>query len=107
MTTRDAPVLNDPALARRLFWDCETAQIDLDAQADFVLGRSLEYGTLVAVRWCLEFYGRERIARFLRTRGLTTLSRKTLRFWVQLLGLEGEECFQTSSLASKRAFWNY
>ncbi|MEW6747614.1 MAG: hypothetical protein AB1486_33200 [Planctomycetota bacterium] len=60
MATADALVLNDTALARRLFWDCEPAQIDLEAHSDFVIGRCLEYGTLVTVRWCLRFYGTDR-----------------------------------------------
>ena len=101
------PFLLDASLRRRLFWDCDPARLDLEGQADFILGRCLEYGTLETARWCLRRYGGGRMAGFLRGRGMAVLSRKTILFWAQILGLEGEECFRTSSLASKRAFWNY
>ncbi len=90
-----------------LFWDCRPDTIDVQAQAPFVLERILEYGSLPAVRWALTTYGVERMKQFLRGRGVRTLSRKTLSFWTLLLGLEGEECFERSSLARSRPFWNY
>ncbi len=43
-------------------------------------------------------YGAGRIKDFLRQRGVRTLSRKTLNFWITLLGLEREPCFEKSSL---------
>ena len=49
----------------------------------------------------------KRVAEFLRGRGVRTLSRKTLGFWTLLLGLEGEPCFGTSSLARSRPYRNY
>lgn len=73
----------------------------------FVLERILEYGSLAAVRWALNTYGIGRVKEFLRNRGVRTLSRKTLSFWTLLLDLEGEECFERSSLNRNRPFWNY
>jgi hypothetical protein len=96
-----------PAEFRPLFWDVRPEEIDPDAHAPFVLERLLEYGSLAAVRWTLRAYGRDRIADFLRGRGRRTLSRKTLAFWTLILGLEGEECFQTSSLRCSRPLWDY
>lgn len=79
----------------------------MEAHAPFVLERVLEYGSLAAVRWALQVYGTERIKGFLRNRGVRTLSRKTLSFWTLLLNLEGDACFERSSLSRSRAFWNY
>jgi hypothetical protein len=90
-----------------LFWDCRPEAVDPQAHAPFVLERVLEYGSLAGARWALRTYGIERITSFLRTRGVRTLSRKTLSFWTVLLGLEGEACFQRSSLDRSRPFWNY
>jgi hypothetical protein len=81
-----------------LFWDCRTDTIDTESQAQFVLERVLEYGSLAAVRWALATFGAERIKEFLRHRGVRTLSRKTLSFWTLLLGIEEEPCFERSSL---------
>lgn len=96
-----------PPDLRRLFWDCRPETVDLQAHGPFVLERILEYGTLAAVRWALQTYGSERIKGFLRGRGVRTLSRKTLSFWTFLLGIEGEACFERSSLTRSRPFWNY
>ena len=96
-----------PAELHYLFWDCRPASIDLEVHAPFVLERVLEYGSLAAVRWALKAYGPERLAAFLRERGVRTLSRKTLSFWVSQLGLEDEACFERSSLNRSRPFWNY
>jgi len=90
-----------------LFWDYPSESIDAEMHAFVVLERVLEYGSLEAVRWVLATYGPERLKDFLRRRGVRVLSRKTLSFWTLLLGLEGEECFATSSLSRSRPFWNY
>ena len=96
-----------PALLVPLFWDYPPGAIDTDTHASFVLERVLEYGSLKAARWTLATYGADRLAEFLRRRGARVLSRKTLSFWTVLLGLEGEECFATSSLSRSRPSWNY
>ena len=95
-----------PSEVGHLFWDCRHEAIDLETHAPFVLERILEYGSLGAVRWALRTYGAERLAEFLRGRGARTLSRKTLSFWTLILGLEGETCFQPSSLSRNRPYWN-
>lgn len=99
--------MNLPPNLHHLFWDCRPESIDTEAQAPFVLERTLEYGSLAAVRWALNTYGIGRVKEFLRDRGVRTLSRKTLSFWTLLLDLEGEECFERSSLNRNRPFWNY
>jgi len=95
-----------PVALHPLFWDCRPESIDSDAHAPLVLERVLEYGSLHSVRWALDAYGPDRIRGFLCTRGARTLSRKTLSFWTMLLDLEGEPCFEASSLRGSRPFWN-
>lgn len=96
-----------PPECRRLFWDCQPDRLDLETHAPFILERILEYGSPTSVRWAMEVYGSERIKRFLMDRGWRTLSRKTLAFWVLILHLDDEPCFERSSLTSNRPFWNY
>ena len=96
-----------PASLHPLFWDCRPETVDAETQAPFILERVLEYGSLAGVRWAVDRYGPDRVKAFLRGRGARTLSRKTLSFWTMLLGIEGEACFERSSLARSRAFWNY
>ncbi len=96
-----------PSRFHALFWDCRPDALDTEAHAPFILERVLEYGSLTAVRWALETYGGPRIERFLRERGVRTLSRKTLSLWTVLLGLEADPCFARSSLKASRTFWDY
>ena len=96
-----------PSEVRHLFWDCQPERLDLGAHAPFILERVLEYGSLASVRWAVEVYGAARIKEFLMGRGRRTLSRKTLAFWTLILGLDTEPCFERSSLARSRPFWNY
>ena len=96
-----------PAFLVPLFWDCPPGAIYTDTHAFFVLERVLEYGSLEAARWALATYGPGRLEEFLRRRGVRVLSRKTLSLWTVLLGIEGEECFATSSLSRSRPSWNY
>jgi hypothetical protein len=96
-----------PPSLHPLFWDHAPEVIDSEAHASLVLERVLEYGTLADARWALATYGPEKIGEFLRRRGLRTLSRKTLAFWTTLLHLEGEACFQPSSLRRSRAHWDF
>lgn len=99
--------MNLPPDLYPLFWDCRPEIIETESHAPFVLERVLEYGSLASVRWALQAYGIERVKEFVRGRGLRTLSRKTLSLWTLLLGLEGEACFEKSSLSLSRPFWNY
>jgi hypothetical protein len=96
-----------PQFLAPLFWDHPLGSIDTEAHAFFVLERVLEYGSLEAARWALATYGSRRLEEFLRRRGVRVLSRKTLSLWTVLLGLEGEECFATSSLSRSRPSWDY
>jgi hypothetical protein len=96
-----------PPEFRHLFWDCRPDRLDPEAHAPFVLERVLEYGSLGSVRWAMDVYGPERIRKFLMDRGRRTLSRKTLAFWILILGLSSEPCFERSSLTRSRPFWNY
>ena len=75
-----------PPDLHHLFWDCRPETVDTQTHAPFVLERILEYGTLAAVRWALQAYGRDRIKRFLGEQGVRRLSRKSLSFWTFLLG---------------------
>ena len=95
-----------PPEFHHLFWDCQPERIDSESHAPYVLERVLEYGSLTSVRWALEVYGAARIKEFVMGRGRRTLSRKTLAFWTLILGLDTELCFERSSLAHSRPFWN-
>ena len=70
-----------PDAMQWLFWDVELAQLDVNAHADYILGRVLERGRIDDVSWALRFYGERRIHSFLRERPRAELSARTLAFW--------------------------
>jgi hypothetical protein len=87
-------MLSTPQELRRLFWDAGEP-VDLERHADYVLGRTLEYGVTNDLRWLLKYYGPERILEFVRRRGPHVLSVRTANFWLMALGAERwDESFQ-------------
>ncbi len=61
-----------------LFWDRKISAADLDEYAVWALRRILTEGNLEQVRLATAYYGTERIAEVLRSRGL---DEKTRSFW--------------------------
>jgi len=64
-----------------LFWDVNPAKIDLARDRRYVLGRVLERGRLVDVRWALGHYGLDGFREFFEQGGHPELSRRTRAFW--------------------------
>jgi hypothetical protein len=73
-----------------LFWDVEPTELELDRDADYILGRVLERGRLRDIRWVLQAYGAERVHRFFRESGHPELSPRTLAFWRAYFRAENE-----------------
>ena len=104
MSDVDREILN---AHRALFWDVKVENIDPEKNANYVIERFLEYGTLESVRWLRNRYGDDRLRKFIVQRGFKTLRNKTLNYWKIILQMENEPCLQPSSLAHSRRFWNY
>jgi hypothetical protein len=64
-----------------LFWEVDPARVDLKRDADFVIARVVEHGTLSDVKWLVQSYGLARIHAFFRDAGNTELSARTVGFW--------------------------
>jgi hypothetical protein len=80
-----------PLEHRWVFWDVDPLTLDLEADADYILARILEFGGIAEVRWALATYGRDRIHRFFREVGHPELSERTRTFWRAVFGAEEEE----------------
>lgn len=74
-----------PSFLRSLFWDVDFSQ--LSPASPLVLERTLEYGDLAAVRWILGARSAMEIRRYLESTGARRLSRKSLSFWQNMLGV--------------------
>ncbi|MFA5045331.1 MAG: hypothetical protein WC542_05325 [Paludibacter sp.] len=50
-----------PIFERRIFWDVDFDQLDMDAKADFVIARVFERGDVEDIRQCRRYYGDDKI----------------------------------------------
>lgn len=76
-----------PTLAR-CFQEYRVADLDVEKDADLILGRTLEFGTRAELRWLFGTYGAERIRDFVRRRGFRRLSKRAFTFWRTVLGVK-------------------
>ena len=73
----------------RILRDVYDGGIDLDAHAEFLIGRVLATGTLAQVDWLRRHYGDERIAALLLAPGgARQLPARDLTFWALILGIQ-------------------
>lgn len=67
------------------FQEYDVAALDLRADADLILQRTLEHGTWEEVRWLFGVYGAPRVRRFVREHGERWLSKVAFNYWRKLL----------------------
>lgn len=79
-----------PADSQWLFWDVDPDAIDLARDRRYVLGRVLERGRMVDVRWVFAVYGVEGVREFFRTGAHPEVSGPTRALWRTFLK-EGED----------------
>ena len=70
-----------PQAMRWLFWDVDVRELDTRSDADYLLGRVLEFGRLADAQWLIRTFGKRRIHRYLRESGDPELSPRTIAFW--------------------------
>jgi hypothetical protein len=86
-----------PAEQSWLFWDVDTDAIELVRDRRYVLGRVLERGRLVDVRWAVGVYGLDSVRDFFRSGGHPELSRATAALWRVLFDDDRGNPWQTPS----------
>jgi len=74
-----------------LFWDIYPEQVDLKNNANFIIYRILEFGSMNDVKLCFSFYGKEKIKELLLSKYRRRFSVKTLNFWKIIFNLEEKE----------------
>ena len=79
-----------PSRMKRIFWNVDFDELDPARDADAIIARIVEFGTLQDVRWAIDRYGLKRIHRFFRTCGSPEVSDKTVAFWRAVFKAEDE-----------------
>jgi len=81
-----APVQKVPRVMRRLFWDTDPRQLDLEREADYIITRVAEKGDLEDWSWLRWTYGVSRIMKALQSRGVSPV---TVRLWRDIIAVGG------------------
>jgi hypothetical protein len=76
-----------PTGLRPSFQEYDPQSLDLTRDADLIIQRTLEFGTLEDVRWLLQIYRKNRIRNFLRQYGERWLNPITFQYWRRLFGV--------------------
>lgn len=83
----------------------DPAALDLERDADVIIGRTLEFGTRTELQWLFGHYGGDRVAAFVRRRGFRILSRRAFNYWC--LVLEVEEFERPPFLSGPKTLWDF
>jgi hypothetical protein len=91
---------------RKLFWDADPAQLDLDQHRSYIIERILSRGGTRELRWLFRRYGIEAVRDFVRSRGYR-LPKDAVPFWQSFLELPEEQCTKRSSPIPSARLWPY
>jgi transcriptional regulator with XRE-family HTH domain len=75
---------------KRLFWDHDLREADLEAHPVWILERVLEYGSLADVQFLIRRMGRRTFLEGVREARMPTA--RTRSFWLEMLEMEGLSC---------------
>lgn len=74
-----------PGGLRPYFQEYDVDRLDLQADANLIIQRTLDFGNWEDIRWLFGFYGVERVRNFLDTYGDRFLSPVSFNYWRKLL----------------------
>lgn len=93
-----------PSLKKTLFWDVDTEKLDLEKNAQFIIGRVLDFGDLDEWKAIKEFYGLKKIREAARKHVFSDF--RSPNFWALILKIPINDlkCTRNPSLNLPNAF---
>ncbi len=70
------------------FQEIDPMQLDLIQDAETIIERTLRFGNRAELKWLFTYYGRSRIAAWVRDMGEHRLPERHLAFWQLLLDID-------------------
>ena len=70
-------------IPRELFWDTDTARLDLQENKQYIIERILELGDEKAVKWLFSIYPRNDVKKALKKS--RNISQKSSNYWTLML----------------------
>ncbi len=91
-------------LRKSLFWDVDPNKLDSKKNAQFIIGRVLDFGNLKEWKAIKEFYGLKRIRKVAREHIFSDV--RNIHFWAIILNipLKDLKCTRNPSLKIPNAF---
>lgn len=91
---------------KKLFWDVEIKELDCEKNADFIIGRVLNFGDCADYEAVKEYYGLRKIKN--AAKKVNYANKKSLNFWSLFLDLpfNSFKCTQKLSTKKSSAFWS-
>lgn len=96
-----------PVYAKKYFWETDVGELKRKDDAEYIIGRILEYGDIAAVRWMFRVFGGRRIRHVLETK--KGLSRVTAQFWRIFFNLRKRDilCLRKPYQKAQKTHWPY
>jgi len=102
MTTETPACL--PASIVPILWDVDPADVDVEADRAFLIGRVLSAGNLESMRWARRRYGDDAIRDWIVRHEGRQLSGPQIRFWETVIGLPADDVARWLA-APERTIW--
>lgn len=93
-----------PASIVPILWDVDPADVDVEADRAFLIGRVLSAGNLESIRWARRRYGDDAIRDWIVRHEGRQLSGPQIRFWETVIGLPAEQVARWLA-APERTIW--
>jgi hypothetical protein len=90
--------------AKKYFWEVEVEKLDPQKNAEYIIGRLLEYGDIEAVRWMFHAFDRELITHVLMNK--RGFSRVTANLFFDL-NKKDVLCLKKPYQKSQKTHWPY
>jgi len=87
-----------------LFWDVNPQKLNYERDAEFIIGRVLDFGNLEEWKAIKNFYGLSKIREAARKHVFSDI--RSANFWAMALGIPSKnlKCTRNPSLKTPRAF---
>jgi hypothetical protein len=87
------------------FQEYDFSSLDIEKDAELIIGRTLEFGTREELKWLFKTYGAQRIKEFVRARGYRVLSKRGFNYWRIVLKIRRYK--KPDWLTDKYPLWRY
>lgn len=87
------------------FQEYDFSTLDIEEDAELIMGRTLEFGTREELKWLFKTYGYQKIKEFVSARGYRSLSKRGFNYWRTVLRIRRYQ--KPSWLTDKHILWRY